>query len=190
VNRLINTVLLGSIALFIAWGCEQKSATSSQSSPSGGNGSSAQQKASPALPATLFLTAAPADARDVKAAKTGLKVGDEVTLRGRIGGSSQPFVDGRAVLTIVDKALPACSDNPDDNCATPWDYCCESRADILANSATVQVVDQAGQPLKIGLENAQGLNPLREIVVVGKVAQRDDAGVLVVNATGLFVAGG
>lgn len=146
--------------------------------------------AAPTLPDTLFLTAAPQGAKDVKAAKPEIKVGDEVVLQGRIGGREEPFVDGRAVFVLMDNALPACSDNPDDACATPWDYCCESPADVAAHAATIRVLGPDGQPLKTGLKGANGLEPLAKVTVVGKVAERDEAGNLVVDATGLYVSQG
>ena len=140
------------------------------------------------VPADLFLTAAPADAADVSAAKTAAREGDRVTLRGRIGGSLSPFTAERAVFTIIDPALPACSDNEGDSCETPWDYCCEPKEKIRANAATVQVVDASGAPLKTGLQGAGGLAPLSEVVVVGTVSQRDEGGTLVVNAEKIYVA--
>ncbi|MBL8990227.1 MAG: hypothetical protein JNJ48_01465 [Phycisphaerae bacterium] len=146
-------------------------------------------KAAPvaALPADLFIAAAPADAQGVKAAKQAAGPGQKVVVRGRVGGSADPFVDGRAVFTLMDFTLPACSDNPDDACATPWDYCCEKRADITANAATIQVTDASGAPLKVGLKGASGLAPLSEVVVIGTVTQKDDSGVFVVRAEKLHV---
>lgn len=138
------------------------------------------------LPASLFLTTAPADAKEVKAAKADAKVGDIVTLHGRIGGSVNPFVDSRAVFTLMDMALPACNDNPDDHCTTPWDYCCETKSDIAANAATIQVTGDDGLPLKTGLKGAGNLKELDELIVVGKVTQAEAGKVLVVKADGIY----
>lgn len=133
---------------------------------------------------TGFFTDKPADnARDVSDARKagGLKVGDEVVLRGRIGGSKEPFVAGRAVFTLMGRGLKPCNENPDDNCSKPWDYCCETKQDILANSVSVQVVDAKGQILRTDMKGRRGLKELSEVVVVGKVTSADAKSV-VVNA--------
>jgi len=141
----------------------------------------------PALPANLFLTAAPADAKDVKDAKAAAKTGDTVVLTGRIGGSKEPFVPGRALFTLVDGHLPACGEtSKEDDCETPWDFCCEPRDTMTANTATVQVVGPEGQPLKTSLENVQGLKKLAKVTIVGKVAKAEP-GNLLIEATGIYV---
>ncbi|MFN0133164.1 MAG: hypothetical protein ACKVW3_11655 [Phycisphaerales bacterium] len=139
------------------------------------------------LPSGFFVEKQPDSAKDVsEVRKAGtLKAGDEVVLRGRIGGSKEPFVAGRAVLTLMGKGLKACNENPDDKCSKPWDYCCETKQDILANSVTVQVVDAKGQILRTDMKGRRGLKELSEIVVVGKVASADGKTV-VVNASSVY----
>jgi hypothetical protein len=139
--------------------------------------------------ADLFVDAAPADAVHVFDLKQSAKEGDVVTVRGRIGGSGQPFVESRAALTIADTQgnITNCADKPDDSCPTPWDYCCDPPNVIMANTATVQVVDADGRPLKLGLEGAGGLEKSGFIVVTGTVGPRPDANVLVINATAIHV---
>lgn len=143
-----------------------------------------------ALPGELFTTPAseaPGGAVDVsEARKTKLKVGDEVVLRGRIGGSKAPFVGERALFTLMGRGLKACSENPGQTCISPWDYCCETREEILAHSVTVQVADAKGQPLRTEMKGRRGLKELSEVVVVGKVTAADGKSV-VVSATRMHV---
>lgn len=139
-----------------------------------------------AFPASLFLAGAPAEAKDIKDVKPSLKAGDKVALSGRVGGGKEPFVAGRAMFNLVDRRVPACSDNPEDTCKTPWDYCCESAEDLMANSATVEVIGVDGQMIKSGLEGVHGLKPLSRVVVVGTVATAEK-GNLVVKAEGIWV---
>lgn len=141
------------------------------------------------LPNGFFVEKQPENAKDVSdVRKAGtLKVGDEVVLRGRIGGSKEPFVAGRAVFTLVGRGIKACNENPDDKCSTPWDYCCEPKEQILANAVTVQVTDAKGQVLRTEMKGRHGLKELTEIVVVGKVASADSKS-LVLVASGAFVA--
>lgn len=136
----------------------------------------------------FFVDKQPENAKDVsEARKAGtIKVGDEVVLRGRVGGSKEPFVAGRAVFTLMGRGLKACNENPDDKCSKPWDYCCETKEDILANAVTVQVVDAKGQILRTDMKGRRGLKELSEMVVVGKVASADGKAV-VVNATAVHV---
>lgn len=160
--------------------CEKPSGPSAQGR--GGAGAAA------VIPAAVFLSAAPGSALDVQAAKGAAKAGDAVVIRGRIGGGDAPFVDGRAMLTIVDPAIKSCDQMGDeDHCPTPWDYCCEPRDHLVAASATVQIVGADGRPLKASLKGQHGLEPLAEVIVVGTVAVRDEAGTFVVNATGVWV---
>lgn len=144
--------------------------------------------AASALPADLWLAAEPAEAVSVRAAKLDAAAGREVVVRGRIGGRKEPFVTGSAVFLLVDKALPTCNERHADGCPTPWDYCCETREDVLASSATVQVVGGDGRPLKVGLQGQHGLVPGAEVVVQGQVAAAEKDGTLVLTARGVHVA--
>lgn len=155
--------------------------------PAGPAASAGSSAVPGALPAGLFLGAAPADPKEIKDAKPTLKAGDRVVLVGRIGGSKEPFVAERAMFTLVDRRLKACGEGTAmDSCETPWDYCCEAREDITANSATVQVVGPDGQPIKAELNGVRGLKPLAIVTVVGTIAKAE-GGSVVVSASGFFV---
>ncbi len=180
-NRILALAILPVLALAA---CDKPAATTT--TPAKPASESAAAPTAAVLPASLFLTEVPAGAKEVKAAKADAKVGDTITLHGRIGGSVDPFVDGRAVFTLMDMALPACNDNPDDHCTTPWDYCCETKSDIAANAATIQVTGADGLPLKTGLKGAGDLKELDELVVVGKVTQAEAGKLLVVKAEGIY----
>jgi hypothetical protein len=135
--------------------------------------------------AKYLLSAEPAAAQPVAAAKKEAKDGDDVTLIGRIGGSDSPFVAGRASFTIVDTKLVPCSERPGDSCPTPWDYCCDTDQ-LPASTASIKVVDETGKTLAIDAKTGLGLKELQTIVVTGK-AKRDEAGNLSVLASGIFV---
>jgi len=174
------SVMVCAVALAMMAGCEKGStptppATNESASTSNG------------LPAGFILASLPDHAVDVAAAKDGIAAGDEIAIRGRIGGSGEPFVDGRAAFTIVDKSLKACSDIPGDQCQQPWDYCCEPKESLARHSATIMVVSADGKTLPMGLQGVSGLKELSDVVVVGKVAQAE-GNILLVHATGVYIA--
>jgi hypothetical protein len=141
-----------------------------------------------ALPADLFVKSEPADAKSVVDAKRDGKPGEIIAIRGRIGGSVEPFVADRAVFTIVDKSLPNCGEmSMEDSCKTPWDYCCEPKDKLIEQSATIQIAGADGRPLRLDLRNIAALKPTSEIVVKGKVSQKDGSKVLVIDAQSIYV---
>lgn len=173
--------LLTFLGLSLAGGCDR--------GPRDASSTPAAKPAPPAtqLPAGLFLDAEPPGAMNVADVKRDPPVTGEVVLRGRIGGQKEPIVAGRAVFMIADMRLPVCGVGKQACCDTPWDYCCESPETKLANTATIQVVDADGHPLKVELGKVHGLAPQKEVVVRGTIARRDDAGVLIVTASGIWI---
>lgn len=135
-------------------------------------------------PPAWLLAEPPAGAQPVAAVKAAASEGDMVVIRGRIGGRAEPLRADSAVFVIVDPSIPTCADNPDDNCPTPWDYCCEPQDVLTANSATIQMVDPAGTPIDTSLP-AQGLKALDEVIVIGAVGPRPNPAVLTIRATGV-----
>ncbi len=134
-----------------------------------------------------YLTASePVDAMPVGEARAKSENGQEVTLVGRIGGSSKPFVEGLAAFTIVDPKVPHCA--KEEGCPTPWDYCCETDA-VKENIATVKIVDEAGKPVTKGARELLNVKELSMVVVKG-TAKRDDQGNLTVAANQVFVKPG
>lgn len=163
-------------------GCEQKDAATKTPADAPAKAAVA------ALPPDLFVLTPPEGARGVGAVKADADATGDVVIHGRLGGRKEPFVDGFAVFLLADVSMSPCgaeSDNP--CCATPWDYCCEPRESLAAKTATIQVVGANGKPLRTSLEGQHGLKPLKEVTVAGKVAQRDDAGTLVINANRIHV---
>jgi hypothetical protein len=142
------------------------------------------------FPMALRLEKAPEGAVEVGALKKSAKEGQEVVLRARVGGADDPFIAGRAVMTVADmKAIMSCADMDmgEEGCKTPWDYCCTPREELLANTATIRVAGPDGQPLKAGLRSWKGIEPLKVVVIRGIVGPRPDPAVLVVDAQGIFV---
>jgi hypothetical protein len=139
---------------------------------------------SSATPSAYLVESEPAGAVGVGAARESAKDDETVVVVGRIGGSTEPFIDGMPVFTIVDPKLVHCAD--DEGCPTPWDYCCTPVDEITKNSATIQLVDGSGAPVSGDARELLGVKELSEVVIEGK-ADRDEAGNLAVLAQKVYV---
>lgn len=135
--------------------------------------------------AQYLAASEPADAVPVGEARQSSEDGQEVTLVGLIGGSTEPFVDGLAAFTIVDPKVPYCA--ADEGCPTPWDYCC-TQDQVKDNIATIKVVDGSGSPVATDARELLAVKELSTVVVKG-TANRDDQGNLTVSANQVFVKG-
>ncbi len=175
----------GIVLFVVACACVSLAACDRSSATSGSDVTASKDEA--AVPPGLFVDAAPSGAREVIPAKKQAQAGEPIVVHGRIGGSRSPFVEGRAIFTLADMSLPPCSDNPDDACATPWDYCCEPVDKLKKGTITVQVADEAGAPIRVNLESRGGLRPLAEVTVEGRIAQKMGDGAVVLNASRIFV---
>jgi len=169
------------IMVAMAAGCDRSEPAASSSGP--------HNTSSVTVPETLILASAPEGAQDLAAVKESAKPGDQVTIRGVIGGREEPLAENRAVFMLIDPSVTTCDRMPGDSCKTPWDACCEDPDLIKQKSATVQVVDAEGQPLKKGLSGVGGIAPNKPIIVKGVVREGSDAQNLVVDATGIHVQG-
>lgn len=133
-----------------------------------------------------LLTSAPDNAEAVADAKSTAAEGDTIAVLGRIGGRVEPIAPDSTVFTIVDLGVQHCGQMAmDDGCQTPWDYCCEPKESLTANSATVQLVDENGEPMTID-PIAAGLHPLDEVIVVGTVGPRPNNDILTIHATAVY----
>jgi hypothetical protein len=134
----------------------------------------------------FLLKDEPNGAKAVIDARQDAKPGEEIIVRGRVGGSARPFVEGRAIFTIVGRGPLACSDIEGDGCKTPWDYCCTPREELRAHSATIQLVDENGAPIRTDIKGRRGIRELSDLTIVGSVVSTD-AGSLIVRASGIYV---
>lgn len=173
-----NTTCLLIVTSFFLASCKEKAATPTVTT---------LKEPSAALAAVL--AAAPAgEPKSIALIRTSAKPGDEVTLRGRIMGNTNPFVEGRAVFILGDPdVLTACSDVPGDKCETPWDVCCDSPEDKKRATATIQIVDKDGRVLKESVEGIGGLEKLATVTVTGKVADGSSADLMLVNASAIRI---
>jgi hypothetical protein len=148
----------------------------------GGDAARPPVVAPPPAIAALMLAAEPPNALGVAAAKQAGPV-DRVAVAGRIAKVESGF----AMMTLMDLAIPYCGEtNKEDDCKTPWDYCCESSDTRTKNALLVEVRDTAGKP--IVTSSLGDLRLLDQVTVTGRL-QRDEHGNLVLLAAGWFKKG-
>ncbi len=139
--------------------------------------------------AKFILPTEPEGAKGVISVRESSKNADKVIIVGRIGGSVNPWVEGRAAFSIVDPSLLACSDEKQDgepcSCKTPWDYCCLTDK-LPAAMSPGQVCRADGSVVKHDVREVFELKELQTVVITG-TAERDDAGNLTILADGMFV---
>jgi len=160
--------------------CGEKKTTEADSSSPGHTGDATLE--------SIIVKAEPAGAKSITEVRKSVEVGKEVTLSGKIMGRSDPFVEGRALFMLGDPAvITSCDLRPGDSCVTPWDVCCDDNEDITAATATIQVVDANGKPLKQGLKGVNGIKELSKLVITGTIAEGSNANNLLINATAIYV---
>ena len=167
------------VCMLLTTGCNEESAPPA---PKAAAVASAEK-----LPAELFTSTAPANAIDVVAARNSVKDGETVVIKARIAGAKEPFAPNRAILTVADLSLPTCDQTPNDNCPTPWDACCVPSEEIATKIVAVQVVGADGRPLKSTLAGANGLAPLKQVVIAGVMHKSDGNGTPIIEAKQIFV---
>lgn len=138
------------------------------------------------VPPAWLLDRVPDSFADVGDVKSYAEEGDEVAIRGRIGGRVDAMSDEAAFFVMMDPSIPDCSAKDDDHCPTPWDYCCEPSSSKAANSATVQLLGDDGLPMGVNLRE-HGFDELDTVIVVGTVGPRSSEEVFTIDATGIYL---
>jgi hypothetical protein len=168
-GRLVFALVVGAVALV---GCGRERSAKQQPGPGGEK---------------YLLDKEPAGAKGVIAVRKASKDGDDVVVVGRIGGDKdQSLIKGRAAFTIVDPSLIPCNEREDDQCETPWDYCCDTPETIRGASAFVKFVGENGETVPTGARELFGVKELQTVVVRGQ-AKRDDKGNLTILARDMHV---
>ncbi len=139
------------------------------------------------LLANYLLSSEPVDAMPVATARSEVEPGQDIILRGQVGGTLKPFNSEFAVMVIADQAVMFCDEMDDDHCETPWDACCEDADKLKMSRATVQMVDESGTPLAATLRGLGGLQELDHVSVTGTVDESSTDENLLVNASGIYI---
>lgn len=171
---LISTLLL-SVAMIALTGC------GSSSSPG-----ELTQVTPVSIDGSQFLLAdEPEDAVGVIEARESAEDGAPVVVVGRIGGSANPWIQGRAAFLLLDASMSVVAEGQDSGgpelCTGD---CCASER--LGCTTLVKVVDANGKLVAADSRQLLGVAENDTVVVRGK-ANKDESGNFVVLADGVFI---
>jgi len=127
----------------------------------------------------------PDGAVGVIAARESAKNGEPIVVVGRIGGATNPWIEGRAAFMLLDASMVLVADGTE--CAEGeicMDECCA--AERATSTTLVKVVDENGRVLRVDARQLLGLADNDMVVIRGK-ANKDDNGNFVVLADGVHV---
>ncbi|MSR75489.1 MAG: hypothetical protein EXS14_08490 [Planctomycetes bacterium] len=149
-------------------------------------------KATPArvasgLPESNWLSDISGTPRSVREVISNAKDGQTVLVTGRVGGTAEIFVPGRATFLIADLALKDCYDMTDE-CKQPWDYCCEDPAALQTGTLAIEF-HANGKVLSCDARGFHGLDHGNDVSVQG-VIKRTASGSIVLVASGVNVSKG
>lgn len=155
-----------------------------------GGSSAADVSSQPLTPALLdgskyVLPDEPDGAIGVIAARESATDGEPIVIVGRIGGATNPWIEGRAAFMLLDASMVLVADGTE---STEGEICMdECCATERAESTTlVKVVDDNGRVLAADARQLWGLAADDMVVVRGK-AKKDDNGNFVVMADGVHI---
>ncbi|NOY40446.1 MAG: hypothetical protein GXP26_01230 [Planctomycetes bacterium] len=177
----ILTATLSIATLAIIAGCGTAPASTPQQS---------EATANPAanVDASLYkLAEEPDGAIGVIMARESAEDGAPLILVGRIGGSANPWIEGRAAFMLLDASMSvvaegdASDEGEDEICM--GDCCATERLDC---TTLVKVVDSQGKIVPVDSRKLLGLKE-SDMVVVEGTAKKDDSGNFVMLARGIYV---
>ncbi|MBL8899450.1 MAG: hypothetical protein JNM84_17570, partial [Planctomycetes bacterium] len=119
------------------------SCSKSEPAAGGGGGSGTPGASDPGT--ALRLAADPAGARSVADLRAQADASGEVVVYGRVSS----IVPGLAAFTLTDTKLDYCGYGSDsqENCPTPWDYCCIPGEEKAEATLFVEARNAQGTPL-------------------------------------------
>lgn len=127
----------------------------------------------------------PDGAVGVIAARESAEDGNPIVLVGRVGGSANPWIDGRAAFTLLDASMSVVAEGKDsgEGEICTGDCCALERQNC---TTLVKVVDSKGKLVAVDSRELLGLKE-SDMVVVKGTAQKDKTGNFVMLARGVFV---
>lgn len=135
--------------------------------------------------AAYLLPDEPDGAIGVIEARESAKDGEEIVVVGQIGGSSHPWIDGRAAFTLLDASMSVVAEG--EECSGEqicMGDCC--RAERVCCTTLVKVINDAGELIPVDARNLLGVTAEDTVVIRGK-AKKDEKGNFLVVASGVYI---
>lgn len=138
--------------------------------------------------ARYMLAEEPDDAIGVIEARQSASDGAPLTVVGRIGGTSSPWVDGRAAFTMLDASLVLVAEGTDAGDAEDGQFCTGDCCASERAHATmlVKILGDNGRVLEVDSRDLLGIAENDMVVVSGK-AKKDKNGNVTLVADAVFV---
>lgn len=139
-----------------------------------------------AIDGSQFLLAdEPDEAVGVISARESAEDGAPLVLVGRVGGSTNPWIEGRAAFTLLDASMSVVSEGTDSDAGELClGDCCA--ADRLNCTVLVKVVDDQGDLVPVDSRTLLGLQE-SDMVVVQGTAKKDESGNFTMLAKGVHI---
>lgn len=131
-----------------------------------------------------LLSEEPDGAVGVIAARESAEDGKPLVMVGRIGGTANPWIEGRAAFTLLDASMTVVAEGEMSEGAICTEACCDEER--LACTALVKVIDPDGQLIAMDSRQLLGVKADDMVVVEGK-AQKDKAGNFVMLANRVYI---
>ncbi|TWU22735.1 hypothetical protein [Bythopirellula polymerisocia] len=133
----------------------------------------------------FLLAEEPEDAVGVIEARESSEDGKSLALVGRIGGSTNPWIEGRAAFMLLDASMSVVAEGEDceDGEICTGDCCATER---LECTALVKLVDAEGKLVSVDSRELLGLKESDLIVVKGQ-AKKDESGNFVMLAKSIYI---
>jgi hypothetical protein len=105
--------------------------------------------------------------------------GAEIAVVGKV----QRKVKGRAIFYLTDEKVEDCTRTGDDNCPTPWDYCCREK-EMLKSTILVELRGPDGQPVPVA---SLGIRELDLVAVRGTLAKSESGRLVLLAKDGWYL---
>jgi hypothetical protein len=133
----------------------------------------------------FLLNEEPDGALGVIAARETAEDGKPLVMVGRIGGTANPWIDGRAAFTVLDASMTVVAESEDmAEGAICTEECCD--AERATCTALVKIVDPQGSIVSVDSRQLLGVKESDMVVVQGR-AQKDDKGNFVMLADRVYI---
>lgn len=139
----------------------------------------------PVSSSEYLLEDEPDGAIGVIEARESAKDGEDIVVVGQIGGSTHPWIEGRAAFTLLDASMSVVPEG--EECSGEqvcMGDCCA--AERVCCTTLVKFVDGAGTLVPVDARNLLGVQAEDTVVIRGK-AKKDEKGNFLVVASGVYV---